>query len=61
MTLPTHLVFATVVYIYLSTVLRIPLNLGHALLAAGASLLPDLDTSASGIGWRLRWISGTTC
>ena len=57
MTAPTHIVFASVLYLYLAAVLRIPLALGDAFLAAGASLLPDLDTSASAIGWRLRPIS----
>lgn len=57
MTGPTHIAFSAVLYLYLCTVLRIPLALGDALLAAGASLLPDIDTAASGIGWRLRPLS----
>jgi inner membrane protein len=57
MTGPTHIAFSAVLYLYLCTVLRIPLALGDVLLAAGASLLPDMDTAASAIGWRLRPVS----
>ena len=57
MTSPCHIAFSTAVYLYLCTVLRIPLALGDALLTMGASLLPDLDISSSGIGRRVRPLS----
>jgi len=57
MTAPTHIAFCTVTYLYLCTIFRIPLALGDALLAAIASLLPDLDISSSGIGRRFRFIA----
>jgi inner membrane protein len=57
MTAPTHLVFSAVTYFYLSAILRLPLSLTDALLTGFASLLPDLDTSSSGLGRWLRFTS----
>ena len=57
MTAPTHIAFSTVVYLYLSIVFRIPLAITDYFLIAIASLLPDIDISSSGIGWRLKFLS----
>lgn len=57
MTAPTHIALSAVAYFYLCIVFRIPLAFGDAFLCAIAALLPDIDISSSGIGWRLKFLS----
>ena len=57
MTYPTHIAWASVVYLYICTMFKVPLVFWDAFVCGIASLLPDLDLSSSGIGRRLPFIS----
>ena len=47
MTAPTHITFASFVYLLLLTTTGVSLSIGHTALVAVASILPDLDTGSS--------------
>jgi inner membrane protein len=49
MTAPTHITFASFVYLLLLTTTGVSLSIGHTALVAVASILPDLDTGSSWI------------
>lgn len=57
MTAPTHIAFSTVLYLYICTLFRIPISFADVACACFSSLLPDLDTTVSGVGYRVRLVS----
>ncbi|MGA9116797.1 MAG: metal-dependent hydrolase, partial [Bacteroidota bacterium] len=57
MTAPAHISFGWLVYLVLLTPAGVRLSLLNGLVITAASLLPDLDTEASGIGRTLPFLS----